>query len=213
MDTLPAELLPVIVNFQPLFSKSVWKNAQTLLVGAILAIGKRTVTACLRVTGKSQDKRFQNYHRVLNRARWSALRASQVLLRMLITTFAPSGELIIGIDDTIECRRGAKIKAKGIYRDPVRSSKGHFVKVSGLRWLSAMLIVPVPWAKRLMALPFLTVLTPSERFYDNTPRVPSPCSIRLAKSPSRSIAGWRTLLLRTNRKNTSPLANGSWPSV
>ena len=77
MPTLPAELLPLIVNFQPLFSKSVWENAQTLLVGAILAIGNRTVTACLRVTGNSQDKRFQNYHRVLNRARWSALQAAR----------------------------------------------------------------------------------------------------------------------------------------
>ena len=136
MPTLPAELLPLIVEFAPLFSKPVWERAKTLLVGAILAGGCRTVTACLRVTGKSQDKRFQNYHRVLNRARWSALRASQVLLRMLVTTFVPSGELIIGIDDTIERRRGEKIKAKGIYRDPVRSSRSHFVKASGLRWLN-----------------------------------------------------------------------------
>ena len=116
MPTLPAELLPLIVNFQPLFSKSVWENAQTLLVGAILAIGNRTVTACLRVTGNGQDRRFQNYHRVLNRARWSALQAARVLLRMTVMTFAPSGELIIVIDDTIERRRGAKIKAKGIVK-------------------------------------------------------------------------------------------------
>ncbi|MFN7929301.1 MAG: hypothetical protein U0Y68_15420 [Blastocatellia bacterium] len=68
IPTLPAELLPFIVEFQPLFSKSVWVNAQTLLTGAILAIGKRTVTACLQVMGKSDDKHFQNYHRVLNRA-------------------------------------------------------------------------------------------------------------------------------------------------
>jgi hypothetical protein len=96
MPTLPAELLPLIVEFAPLFSKPVWERAKTLLVGAILAIGNRTVTACLRVTGNGQDKRFQNYHRVRLSTRWSALRASQVLLRMLLTTFAPSGELIIG---------------------------------------------------------------------------------------------------------------------
>lgn len=165
MPTLPAELLPLIVEFAPLFSKQVWERAKTLLVGAILAIGKRTVTACLRVTGESQDKRFQNYHRVLNRARWSALRASQVLLRMLVTTFAPSGEMVVGIDDTIERRRGAKIKAKGIYRDPVRSSQSHFVKASGLRWLCSMLLVEIPWAGCVWGLPFLTVLCPSERYY------------------------------------------------
>jgi hypothetical protein len=111
MPTLPAELLPLIVEFAPLFSKSVWGRAKTLLIGAILAVGNRTVTACLRVKGNSQDKRFQNYHRVLNRDRWSALQASQVLLRMLVAAFAPSGELIIGIDDTIERRCGEKIKA------------------------------------------------------------------------------------------------------
>ena len=75
MPILPAELLPLIVEFAPLFSKPVWERAKTLLVGAILAIGKRTVTACLRVTGKSEEAHFQNYHRVLNRARWSALQA------------------------------------------------------------------------------------------------------------------------------------------
>lgn len=71
----------------------------------------------------------------------------------------------MGLDDTIERRRGAKIKAKGIYRDPVRSSHSHFVKASGLRWLSLMLLTPIPWAKRVWALPFLTVLAPSERYY------------------------------------------------
>jgi hypothetical protein len=113
MPTLPAELLPLIVEFAPLFSKPVWERAKTLLVGAILAVGNRTVTACLCVTSNSQDKRFQNYHRVLNRGRWSALRASQVLLRMLVATFASSGELIIGIDGTIERRRGERSRLKG----------------------------------------------------------------------------------------------------
>jgi DDE superfamily endonuclease len=164
MPTLPAELLPLIVEFAPLFSKPVWEHAKILIIGAILAIGKRTVTACLRVTGKSEEVHFQNYHRVLNRARWSALQAAQVLLRMLVMTFAPSGELVIGIDDTIERRRGEKIKAKGIYRDPVRSSHSHFVKASGLRWLCCMLLVKISWAEAIWGLPFLTVLCPSERY-------------------------------------------------
>ena len=80
--------------------------------------------------------------------------------------------VVIGLDDTIERRWGAKISARGIYRDPVRSSKGHFVKASGLRWLSAMLLVKVPWADRVMALPFLTLLAPSKRFYADKTRAP-----------------------------------------
>src|SRR5512135_2666995 len=77
---------------------------------------------------------------------------------------------LLGLDDTLERRWGRKIAARGIYRDPVRSSHGHFVKASGLRWLSLMLLAPIPWAQRVWALPFLTVLAPSERYYQGKGR-------------------------------------------
>jgi hypothetical protein len=170
MLTLPSEYLTLIQVFAPLFSKRVWCHIQVLVIGAILAPGKRTITAVLRIMGLSQERHFQNYHRVLNRAVWSSLEISRLLLTLLITTFAAAGDLVIGLDDTIERRRGEKIKAKGIYRDPVRSSHGHFVKASGLRWLSLMLLVPIPWAQRVWALPFLTALAPSERYYQERVR-------------------------------------------
>jgi hypothetical protein len=136
-----------------------------LVIGAILAPGKRTVTAMLRIMSLSQKRHFQNYHRVLiNRAVWSNLALRLVLLRLLLNSFLSFGPVVIGIDETIERRRGEKIKAKGIYRDPVRSSKSYFVKASGLRRISMMLLVKVPWARRVWGLPFLTVLAPSERF-------------------------------------------------
>lgn len=164
MLNLPVEFTCVMLVFAPLFSKRVWQHVQVLIVGAILAPGKRTVTAALRVMGLSQEEHFQNYHRVLNRAVWSSLAVSRVLLLMLIGIFAPFGPIVMGLDDTIERRRGEKIKAKGIYRDPVRSSHGHFVKASGLRWLSLMLLVEIPWAQKVWAKPFLTALAPSERY-------------------------------------------------
>lgn len=164
MLTLPIEFTSLMLAFAPLFSKRVFKFVQVLVVGAILAPGKRTITSLLRVMGLSQEKHFQNYHRVLNRAVWSSRAVSRVLLQMLVSVFASQGPLVMGLDDTIERRRGEKIKAKGIYRDPVRSSHGHFVKASGLRWLSLMLLVEIPWAQRVWALPFLTALAPSERY-------------------------------------------------
>jgi hypothetical protein len=108
MQTLPAELLNLIVVFQPLFTKPTWENAQILLPGALLARGKRTVTACLRVTGHGDDEHFQNFHRVLNRAKWCALDVARALLGLLLTVFAcAAGEVIIlAADDTIERRRG-----------------------------------------------------------------------------------------------------------
>lgn len=170
MPTLPGNYLSLISAFAPYFSNLVWQHAQVLVLGAILAPGQRTVTAVLRIVGLDTERHFQTYHRVLNRAAWSSWALSRVLLQQLVATFAALGDIVVGLDDTIERRRGAQIKAKGIYRDPVRSSHSHFVKASGLRWLSLMLLVRIPWAERVWALPFLTVLAPSERYYAGRPR-------------------------------------------
>jgi hypothetical protein len=164
MNWLPLEFVSFILPFASLFSKRTWRSALVLIGGAILAPGKRTVSAGLQVMGLSQEQHFQNYHRVLNRAVWSSRKASRILLNQLIATFVPTGVLVVGIDDTIERRKGKRITAKGIYRDPVRSSDSHFVKASGLRWLSLMLLVEINWAQRVWALPFFTVLAPSERY-------------------------------------------------
>ena len=164
MNLLPIEFVSFILPFASLFSKRTWHSGLVLLVGTILAPGKRTVSAALRVMGLGQERYFQNYHRLLNRAVWSSRQASRILLTQTVEVFAPSGVLVMGIDDTIERRKGKRIAAKGIYRDPVRSSDSHFVKVSGLRWLSLMLLVEVRWAQRVWALPFFTVLAPSERY-------------------------------------------------
>jgi hypothetical protein len=164
MLTLPARFAAAILCFAPLFFQRSWRHAEVLLVGAILVPSRRTVSSILRVAGLSRERRFVNYHRVLNRAAWSGRAAAKVLLGLLLDTFVPAGPVLLGLDDTIERRRGKRISAKGIYRDPVRSSHGHFVKASGLRWLSLMLLVPISWAGRVWALPFLTALAPSERY-------------------------------------------------
>ncbi len=163
MLTLPSDIVALLTAFAPLFSPSVLEHAQVLLTGAILTPGQRTVTTVLRAMGLSHQRQFQNYHRVLNRATWSPRQGAAILLRVLLRHLLPQGPVVVGCDDTIERRRGAKIAAKGIYRDPVRSSHSHLVKTSGLRWLSLMLLAPVPFARRVWALPFLTVLVPSER--------------------------------------------------
>ena len=170
MLSMPVTLRRWIVRFAPLMSKRVGEHAQVLVVGALLAPGKRTVTAALRVLGLAQAPHFQTYHRVLNRARWSSLTVARVLLGLVVETFVATGPVVIGIDDTLERRRGAKIKAKGIYRDPVRSSRSHMVKASGLRWLCAMVLAEIPWAGRVWALPFLTALCPSERYHQQRGR-------------------------------------------
>jgi hypothetical protein len=166
MRNLPVAIIHVLRQFEGVFSDRVWQWAKVLVVGAILAPGTRTVTAALRVMGLSQERQFQNYHRVLNRATWASRALSRILLRLLIRAFVPAdAPVVVGLDDHLERRRGESIAPKGIYRDAVRSSKSFFVKSSGLRWLSMMLLVPIPWAQRVWALPFLNVLAPSERYH------------------------------------------------
>lgn len=164
MLALPTEIITVIWPFAQAFSKRVWKSAQVLLIGAILAPGKRTVTAALEVLGLKDEPQYQKYHRVLNRAKWSSLQVSQILLGIIVTTLVGLGvPVVLGADETLERRWGPKIKARGIFRDAVRSSRKHTVYCSGLRWMSMMVIVKVPWSSRAWALPFLTVLAPSKK--------------------------------------------------
>ncbi len=182
---LPGKMIQVLRPFEGVFSKRVWKWAKVLLIGAILAPGERTVAAILRVMGLQTERHFQNYHRVLNRAKWSSRALSRILLVLLVSVFVPeNAPVVIGIDETIERRRGSKIAARGIYRDAVRSSKEFFVKTSGLRWISMMLFTPIPWAGRVWALPFLTVLAPSERYHDQR------------KKAHKTITDWARQMVR-----------------
>jgi hypothetical protein len=167
MLSLPIWMITVLTEFAPaIYEMSTWYKVEMLVAGVILATGKRTVSAVLRVMGLAQDRNYAKYHHVLSRAIWSGLEVSGILLRLLLKTFDTGGPLVFGIDETIERRRGDKIAAKGIYRDGVRSSKSHFVKASGLRWISVMWLTRIPFAELIWALPFLTALAPSERYYE-----------------------------------------------
>jgi hypothetical protein len=164
MRTLPTTMIQALAPFAPLFSKRVCLHAHTLLAGAILAPGIRTVASALRAVGLEQERRFCRYHRVLSRAACSGREVSRVLLGLLVEAFVPEGPLVLGVEETLERRRGKKISAKGIYRNPVRSSREHFVKTSALRWVCLARLTPVPWASRVWSLPFLSALAYSERY-------------------------------------------------
>ena len=171
MFTPPNAIVPILHPFSTLFQRRTWIKAQVLLAGTILAPRKRTITSALRVMGLCDDDGFAKYHHVLNRATWSSLRLSGVLLSLLIQRFDHGvGPLALSIDETIERRRGRRIKAKGIYRDGARSSRSHFAKASGLRWISLMWLADIPWARGTWALPVLTALAPSERYYQKMGR-------------------------------------------
>jgi hypothetical protein len=170
MRTLPPTFLSVMAVVAPVFSKPVGPHGKGLIAGAILAPGRRTVTAALRGMGHSAEPHVQTYHRVLNRAVWSPLFASRLLLRLLVAVFVPWGVVVCGRDDTIERRRGDHMPAKGMDRDPVRSSRSHLVNVSGLGGLCGMLLPPMTWTRRVWALPCMTGRCPAARFSETRGR-------------------------------------------
>ena len=219
MLSLPIAFRSAIGVFAPVFSRPVWQHVKVLMTGAILAPGKRTVTAMLQVMGRSAAPDFQTYHRVLNRAVWSPLTASRLLLRPLVAVCIPRGVVVFGLDDTIERRRGDHITAKGIYRDPVRSSHAHMVQSAVACAGSVVLLTPIAWASRVWALPLLTVLCPSERFWPSAAAAITPCWNAPGKASGSCGAGcliaswssWRTAVLR--HWNGSPWWRGCPVSV
>src|SRR5512143_1403981 len=152
-------MVVILAAFAPLFSHCVWTKAQALAVGAILATGPRTVCAVLRILGKGQERHFINYHRVLNRDAWSCLAAGQILLGLIVALIPGGWPIVLAADETVERRGGRRIKARGCYRDAVRSSKGHLIRCFGLKWIVLTVLVPVPWTQRVWALPFLPTLS------------------------------------------------------
>ncbi len=183
MPSLSSVILSIIAPFAVLFSRPVWSRALTLFVGTILCRGKRTVCAALRVMGLSNETNFSSYHHVLNRVEWSLLSASKILLYLILSMERGEDPLVFFVDETLERRKGPKIKAKGYYRDAVRSSRQNVVKTSGLKWLSLAVSWRFPFSKRHFALPFMTVLEPSAK------------SDKIAKKRHKTTLQWTIQML------------------
>jgi hypothetical protein len=152
-------IIQVLLHFRPAFTRPTWNKVLILVVGTLLARGRRTVTAALKQMGLHDEPDFTLFHQVLNRACWSCLTVSRLLLQLLVNTFVQAGGTVeIVIDETLERRWGRKIAKRGHYRDNLQSSKEQSVSTSGLRWVVMMLVVQVPWTSRAWALPFFSVL-------------------------------------------------------
>jgi hypothetical protein len=81
---LPVEIVAVLSAFSPLMTNPAWAKAQEMMMGALLCQGARRVTSILRVLGKQDERRFEKYHRLLNRDRWSCAQMAKILLGLLI---------------------------------------------------------------------------------------------------------------------------------
>jgi DDE superfamily endonuclease len=181
-------IVPFMRPFATAFTRPTFDHVLALICGTLLASGRRTIASALRAIGLIDERHFTTYHRVLNRAIWSPLQLSRILLELVIDAFVADQPLIIAVDDTLERRFGRRVAHKGIYHDAVRSKPGHPVTTSGIRWLCCTAIVHLPWSHRPWALPFLTIPAPS-------PAV----SVRLGKR-HRTLPERATSLVRLLRR-------------
>ena len=162
MPTPSTEIVQLLAGFASAMTAPTFANALVLLYGTILAPGRRTVAAALRVLGKEHDPHFTNYHRFFNRAGWVPLLLSSLLLALLVRHLVPAGApLRILVDETWELRAGPKVAYRSWFRDALRSSAAHVHKALGIRWLCCCLLVRLPWSRREWALPFLVLPTRS----------------------------------------------------
>ena len=159
--SLPQTFVAWLWPYLDAFSGRTRSTVAALAVGAVLAVGPRTVANLLRALGLADDPGFAAFHRVLNRNRWSGLKLARTLLNALVNTFVPDGPIVIGVDHTLERRRGAHVRPASHCFDSVRSSTEQTVTSRGLRWMTAMLLVEVPFAGRIWGLPVLSALVPS----------------------------------------------------
>ena len=184
MLSLPDEITAVLGQFQNLFAQQrSWHKAQVMVVGALLCRGQRTVSRVLQVMGLGQERHYGNYYRLLSRVGWSGLAGAQLLLTLIIVLLVGEQTVVIGIDETLERRWGKRIWGIGMYRDGVRSSHQHTVTSSGVRWQVMQVLVPLPWSRRVWALPFFTLMVPA-------------ASTQRGQRPYRTSLDWALCMVR-----------------
>ena len=192
---LPPSFLAWLAPFLAAFRRT-RPTAAALATGALLAVGPRTVTHCLRVLGLAEHPSanppgfagFTAFHRVLNRSAWSGSALARTLLHKVVAAFVPSGPVVVGLDHTLERRRGPCSGPAGRFYDALRPGKEKDATSRGLRWLSAMVRVDVPLAGRIWALPVLTALTPGKAWPERHGR------------RHRTVTEWARLLLLALRR-------------
>jgi len=189
MPTPPPEIVQLVSMFAIAFTAPAFSKALVLLYGTILTPNRRTVAAALRVVGLGDDPHFANYHRLLNRDHWSPWVVSRILLSLLVLLCLPAdAPLVLLIDETLERRQGRQIRYKGWFYDAVRSSAGKVSTALGIRWVCLAILVPVPWSRRLWALPFMVV-----------PALSTRTAARLGKPP-RTLVDWAWLMIERVRR-------------
>ncbi|HEY1353754.1 MAG TPA: transposase [Ktedonobacteraceae bacterium] len=151
---LPGPIREVLATFRPLCTAPTWRKWMTLLMGTLVAHGRRTVAAALRHSGNEMETHVSAFHQARNRARWSPLAVSRQLCTTIVNPFVQAGGTVeLVIDETLERRGGPTISKRGQDRDRTLSRRKRSVSSPGLRWIVMAVGVTLPWTQQRGALP------------------------------------------------------------
>jgi hypothetical protein len=159
MLTLPSSAEPVFMSLSVAFSDPVFQHVLVLMVGAILARGRHTVTAILQIMGPLATAHFSTYHRTLSRAVWSSQLLQRTLARLVLKLLPLDRVVEVVLDETVARHGGPKVYGRGCHRDALRSSRDHKVFCWGHKWVTLAILVPIPFARGSWALPISTALS------------------------------------------------------
>jgi hypothetical protein len=156
--SMPREF-QVLQRFAPAFTRPTFERFILLCVGAIVALGRRTVSRILWSIRALVDGHSSSYHRVLSRRRVLPWVLGRVLCAMVLELLPADQPVVIEIDDTTDGPHpGRKVYASACHRDAVRSSRKHTAFKWGHKWIVLAINVRFPFASRPWALPVLCAL-------------------------------------------------------
>src|SRR5205085_544402 len=158
MSCLPKAAEPLVSMFSVAFTRPTFQRVVILILGAILSLRQRTVTALLRTVGPLAKGHFSDFHRVLCRACWSTWPLGKVLAAMILELIPPDQPIVVPVDDTAVQHRGKRVFGKGRHHDAIRSTHNHVVWIWGHKWVVLSINVKFPFARRPWALPVLCAL-------------------------------------------------------
>jgi DDE superfamily endonuclease len=159
-----ATFAAVLSSFRGHFTAPTFVRFVILAVGWILAVDVRgggCVTEALVAARVSGRLHWEAFHRFFSRAVWDPDALGRTLLRLL----QPLLDVVIeiAVDDTVCRKRGHHVFGTSMHVDAVTSTRKRRNLVRGHCWVELVVVVRVPWSKRVWAVPLLSRLYVGKR--------------------------------------------------
>jgi hypothetical protein len=154
LATVPPCLLEVLQTCRGGFGAPAFATFVALVVGALGAIGPRTVTGMWVAAGLADRLHWSRAHRFFSETRWDPDTVGLLLAQLVVSVFVTAGSAVtIAVDDTLFHRYGKLVYGAAWQHDG--SAKGRDGIGRGNCFVVVGLVVDVPFMGRRVFLPLL----------------------------------------------------------